>query len=97
MSVIWAREAIVDLARIRAHIAEENPAAANRIAKRLLDISALLADQPNMGVATVIPDVRRLVVPQSVYSLIYRVVDHQVEIIEVFDGRRKMSRTVFTR
>ncbi|MDP9836178.1 plasmid stabilization system protein ParE [Neorhizobium huautlense] len=97
MTVIWAREAIVDLARIRAHIAEDNPVAANRIAKRLLDISAFLADQPNMGVATAVSDVRRLVVPQSVYSLIYRLVGDQVEIIEVFDGRRKMPRTPVAR
>jgi toxin ParE1/3/4 len=97
MRVVWAREAIVDLARIRAHITESNPTAANRLAKRLLDIATLLAEQPKMGVATVVSDVRRLVVPQTAYSLIYRITDDQVEIIEVFDGRRKMPRTPFIR
>ena len=93
MKVIWARDAIVDLARVRAHIADDNPIAANRLAKRLLDIAALLAEQPKMGVATVVPDIRRLIVSQTVYSLIYRIAAEQVEIIEVFDGRRKMPRT----
>ncbi|WP_205909084.1 hypothetical protein [Neorhizobium lilium] len=43
------------------------------------------------------PHVRRLVVPNSVYSLIYRVVDDELEIIEVFDGRRLKPRTGPTR
>lgn len=97
MRVVWAGEAIVDLARIRAHISEDNPVAANRLAKRVLDISALLADHPDTGVATVIANVRRLIVPQSVYSLIYRRVGDEIEIIEVFDGRRKMPRTPLVR
>jgi toxin ParE1/3/4 len=48
---------------------------------------------PQLGIATLRQDGRRLVVPQSVYSLIYRLADSDIEIIEVFAGRQRRPRT----
>ena len=93
MRLIWAEGAITDLIQIRDYIAEYNPDAAEAIALRLLEIAELLPGHPLMGVATLKQGIRRLVVPQSVYSLIYRIADDDVEIIEVFDGRRKSPQT----
>lgn len=94
MTVAWANGAIADLARIRNYIAEHNPDAANSIARHLLNTAELLASHPQMGVATVMAGVHRLVVPRSVYSLIYRFSEGNIEIIEVFDGRRRRPRTI---
>lgn len=93
MRLVWAEGAIGDLVQIRAYIAKHNPQAATEIALRLLEIAELLPVHPQMGIQTTKEEVRRLVVPQSVYSLIYRIVDEDIEIIEVFDGRRRKPRT----
>jgi toxin ParE1/3/4 len=93
MRLVWSDAAIDDLIGIRRYIAEHNPSAANAIANRLLTIAELLITQPEMGVATSSKELRRLVVPHSVYSLIYRIVDFDIEIIEVFDGRLKSPRS----
>jgi toxin ParE1/3/4 len=58
-----------------------------------LTIAELLIAQPEMGVAASSKELRRLVVPHSVYSLIYRIVDTDIEIIEIFDGRLKAPRS----
>ncbi|CDN55327.1 Hypothetical protein RG1141_CH29910 [Neorhizobium galegae bv. officinalis bv. officinalis str. HAMBI 1141] len=96
MRLIWAEAAIADLVHLRTYIAEHNPQAANEMAARLLDIAELLIAHPQAGVLTAKLGVRRLIVPQSAYSLIYRTVDQDIEIIEVFDGRRRKPRTDLT-
>jgi toxin ParE1/3/4 len=93
MTLIWAEGAIADLVQIRAHIGQHNPQAARHLAERLLAIAKHLPTHPQMGIATIRPNVRRLVVPQTVYSLIYRVTNQDIEIIEVFDGRRRRPRS----
>lgn len=93
MKLVWAEGAIADLVHIRNYISEHNAQAANEIAARLLEIAELPPTHPQMGVRTAKQNVRRLIVPQSVYSLIYRIVDRDIEIIEVFDGRRRKPRT----
>ncbi|CAN7449153.1 type II toxin-antitoxin system RelE/ParE family toxin [Neorhizobium sp. LjRoot104] len=93
MRLIWAEAALADLVHLRTYIAEHNPQAANEMAARLLDIAELLIVHPQAGLQTAKLGLRRLVVPQSVYSLIYRIVDEDIEIIEVFDGRRYKPRT----
>ncbi|CDZ40148.1 type II toxin-antitoxin system RelE/ParE family toxin [Neorhizobium galegae] len=93
MRLIWAEAAIADLAHLRVYIAEHNPQAASAMAARLLEIAELLIAHPEAGLQTAKPGVRRLILPQSAYSLIYRIMDEDIEIIEVFDGRRRKPRT----
>jgi toxin ParE1/3/4 len=93
MRLVWSDAAVDDLVGIRRYITEHNPSAANAIANRLLTIAELLIAQPEMGVATSNKELRRLVVPHSVYSLIYRIVDTDIEIIQVFDGRLQAPRS----
>ncbi|KAA9388232.1 type II toxin-antitoxin system RelE/ParE family toxin [Neorhizobium galegae] len=93
MRLIWAEAAVADLVHLRAYIAEHNPQAASAMAARLLEIAELLIAHPEAGLQTAKPGVRRLILPQSAYSLIYRIMDQDIEIIEVFDGRRRKPRT----
>ncbi len=47
--VIWTREALADLAAIRAYIAQFDPDAAARFAARLIEAGEGLADFPRKG------------------------------------------------
>lgn len=50
MKIRYTQEAIQDLQRLREFIADKNPAAAQRIAKELLQGAAKLKLFPNMGI-----------------------------------------------
>jgi toxin ParE1/3/4 len=50
MTILWSPEAIDDLTSLRAYIAEDNPAAARRIALHIIhNIEQLLPNNPQMG------------------------------------------------
>ncbi|MDR7146209.1 type II toxin-antitoxin system RelE/ParE family toxin [Rhizobium sp. BE258] len=93
MKLLWAALARADLLAIRHFIAEHHPGAAKAVADKILRSANLLREQPELGLATHRNDVRRLLVAGSVYSIIYRISDQDIEIIEVFDGRRHAPRT----
>ncbi len=47
MEIVWSPQAIDDLAALRAYIAKDSPAAATRVALRVITlVEALLADAP---------------------------------------------------
>jgi len=93
MRLRWAALARDDLLAIRRYIAEHHPGAAKATAAKILYSASLLREQPELGLATHRSDVRRLIVAGSVYSIIYRVNGGDIEIIEIFDGRRHAPRT----
>jgi addiction module RelE/StbE family toxin len=86
--VEWSDAAIAGVAEIRAYIAEENPDAAARIAKDLVQAADSLDSLPLRG-APVIGGRRKLVV-DSKYLIFYQVsADREhVNILAVIDGRR---------
>ncbi|MBZ5759066.1 MULTISPECIES: type II toxin-antitoxin system RelE/ParE family toxin [Rhizobium] len=93
MNIIWAEAAVADLVAIRAFIADHNPQAANKVAAKILHAANLLRDKPRLGLSTHVAHVRRLIVHQSPYSIIYRVVGPDLQILEIFDGRQLAPRT----
>jgi toxin ParE1/3/4 len=93
MKINWSPFAINDLAAIREYIAEFNPRAANAVADHILNAVNFLGGHPHMGVQTHRTDVRKLIVSQSPYIIPYRIIDGEIEILEVFDSRQKAPRT----
>ena len=93
MRIVWTELAVQDLLAIRLYIADRNPAAARSVASRILHAVELLPSQPHLGIPTHRTDVRRLVIAGTVYSIPYRVTGETIEILEVFDGRRRAPRT----
>jgi toxin ParE1/3/4 len=90
MNVIWSPEAIQDLILLRAFIAEESPAAARRIALRILhDVEQLLPANPHMGRPGRVPGTRELVIPQTPYIVPYRVPREAIQILRVYHGARR--------
>ena len=49
MRIRWEEDAISDLIDLRNYIAEDNPSAAQKVARRILDSVNLLDDQPLLG------------------------------------------------
>ena len=84
--IIWTREALADLAAIRAYIAQFDPDAAARFAVRLIEAGEGLADFPRKG-PEIDDGLRRwsLVRP---YSIRYLIDGDAVYIIDIVHGAR---------
>ena len=90
MTIVWSPEAIEDLIALRAYIAEQSPAGAQRVVLRILhDIEHLLPDNPHMGRPGRVPGTRELVVPQTPYIVPYRVQGDAIQILRVYHSARR--------
>jgi toxin ParE1/3/4 len=86
MIIKWLDEAVHDLQSLHQYITLENPSAANRIAKRILNAVNLLIEQPGMGRPGRVHNTRELVVSGTPYIIPYRVKNKNIEILRVFHG-----------
>ena len=90
MKIVSSPEAIQDLILLRAYIAEESPAGAQRIVLRILhDVEHLLPDNPQTGRPGRVPGTRELVIPRTPYIVPYRVQGATIQILRVFHGARR--------
>jgi len=89
MRIVWSRRAVRHLIALRRHIARDNPAAAHRVAERILQAVELVEAQPQLGRPGRVLGTRELVVPGTPYLIPYRVRGEKLEIIAVFHGRQK--------
>jgi toxin ParE1/3/4 len=90
MIVFWSPQAVEDLAALRAYIAEDDPAAARRVALRIIhSIEDLLSDNAEMGRPGRVPGTRELVVPRTPYVVPYRVRNNRIQVLRVYHGARK--------
>jgi toxin ParE1/3/4 len=90
MTPIWSPEAIADLAALRAYIAQDDPAAARRVALHIIqNIETLLSDRPEMGRPGRVPGTRELVIPRTPYIVPYRLVGNTIQVLRVFHGARR--------
>ena len=90
MKILWSPEAIQDLSALRNHIAEDNPAAARRVALRIVEVvEQQLLDNPHSGRPGRVPGTRELVILRTPYIVPYRVHRHALEILRVYHGARR--------
>ncbi len=90
MKIVWAPEAIADLASLRAYISQDNPPAAQRLALHILDtVETVLAENPHIGRPGRVPGTREFVIDKSPYIIPYRVKDNALQILRVFHGARR--------
>jgi toxin ParE1/3/4 len=71
------------------HVAPDNAAAADQIARRILDTAQRLATQPLTGRRGRRTGTRELAVPKTAYLLIYRIRPNAVQILRVLHHARK--------
>ena len=84
MEVRFNRLALADLAQIRAYIGKFNPAAAIRMAERLLSVADDLTEHPLIGRPTTKGRRELTIVPP--YVVVYRVTGSRVRILRIWHG-----------
>jgi toxin ParE1/3/4 len=90
MNIVWSPQAVADLAALRAYIAEDNKAAAQRTVLRIIRaVEELLADNPDMRRPGRVPGTRELVVPRTPYMVPYRLRDKHIQVLRVYHGARR--------
>ncbi len=91
--LVFSRRAIEELREIWQLIAAKNPAAADRIVRRIDRKLSMLREFPDLGVARdeIRPGARLLI--EGSYLLLYEhhVNDGVVEIVAIVDGRRDLA------
>ena len=61
MKIVWSPEAVEDLVSLRAYIAEDNPAAARRTVRHIIEsIEQFIPNNPRIGRAGRVPGTREL-------------------------------------
>lgn len=99
--VLWSEAAIRDLERIVDFLAQEAPAAAERLFADIVERSTTLESPPLRG--RIVPDLarfeisifRELVVPP--YRLLYRIDADHVFVVAFFDARRNLEDILLSR
>ncbi len=86
MRLAWRPRALADIQALRGRVAREQPAAAARVAGRILAAAELLPTYPELGRVGRAPDTRELAVARTPYLLIYRCQDDLVTILRVLHG-----------
>ena len=87
--ITWSPLAAARLAEIRAYIAIDNPAAAERLATRIMALVSALKLHPRLGHSTAEKDVRELIVGGTRYSVIYRLRRNQILILTIHHSAQK--------
>ena len=93
MNITWLDEALNDLQALHRYISADNPAAANRVIKRILDLSSLLSEQPAMGRPGRILNSRELIISGTPYYIPYRVKTNHIQILRVLHGAMQWPAT----
>jgi toxin ParE1/3/4 len=85
MKVGITAKADADLLRIRDYIREQNPNAAKRVARRLLDAGKSLSAFPNRGKPGLIQGTRENTTVWP-YVIVYQVTSAEVQILRIWHG-----------
>ncbi|MBV9331311.1 MAG: type II toxin-antitoxin system RelE/ParE family toxin [Alphaproteobacteria bacterium] len=80
---------MADLAALRAYIAQDDPAAAQRVALHIIrNVETLLPASRERAPGRV-PGTRELVVPRTPYIVPYRIDGNTIQVLRVFHGARR--------
>lgn len=90
MRVRWLKKALSNLDEEAEYIAEDDPAAARMVVKRVLEAVALSESQPGLGRPGRVPGTRELIVAKTRYIVPYRVRGEDIEVMRVFYTSRRL-------
>jgi toxin ParE1/3/4 len=88
MELTWRPIALEDLHNIRRYIAQNNPAAAERVRGAILQSVERLANFPGLGRTGRVDGTRELVIPNTPYIVAYTVIGGRVMILSVIHSAR---------
>ena len=90
MKPVWSPEAIDDLIALGAYIADDDNAAAQRIALRITDtVEKLLSENADIGRPGRVPGTRELVIAKTPFIVPYRLQGEVLQILRVLHGARR--------
>lgn len=94
LRLIWMPQSLNDLEAIRDYIYPKNPTAAQDMVHRVFNTVKALQSAPHIGRPGRVTNTRELIVPQTPYIVPYRVTENRLEILRVYDARRKWPKTL---
>lgn len=83
MRVRWSADAADDPSRIVSYSREDNPEAARRVAKTIVDRVADLRKFPNRGRIGLAENTRELVFAPWPYIAVYEIIDDHVNVLRI--------------
>ncbi len=86
--VVWTRRARRNLDDIGDYIAQDNPAAAERTVRRIVEQVSGLAFYPRIGRVGTVEDTRELVISDTPYIAVYRIRE-RVEVLRIRHGAQR--------
>lgn len=91
MKILWTDPAAKDLDSIESYIKEDNPVAAVDVVLSIIHtVETLLSEHSHIGKPGRVYGTRELVVPAyPAYIVVYRVLEHKLEILRILHGARK--------
>ena len=84
MEIRWTKKAVQNLDAVELFIAQDNPIAALKVIKKIIQAIQLLKHHPSLGRPGRIPNTREFVVAGTPYIVPYRVKEQKIEILRVF-------------
>jgi toxin ParE1/3/4 len=89
IEIVWSALARTRLQEIRAYVAKDKPAAAERLAIRIVAIVETLRTHPHLGRPGAEPGIRELVIGNTPYIILYRVQGQRVIIGTIWHGAQR--------
>lgn len=86
--ITWTRSAVSDLQQIRQLVAEDDPTAAERLARRILQAVDRLSTFPDSGRRGRVRGTRELPIPGTPYIIPYQPRGEQLVLLRVLHGRQ---------
>ncbi len=84
VEIVWSPLALARLQEIRAYVALDKPAAAERLATRIVAVVEALRNHPHLGRAGAEPGTRELIIGGTPYSILSRVRGKRVTICSIW-------------
>jgi plasmid stabilization system protein ParE len=88
LRIVYLPSTRAGLAWLRRYYATVFPAGNTRAKQQFHAMERVLREHPQAGQPTAVAGVRRLVIPRTPFSLVYRVTAERIEVLEVRDERR---------
>ncbi|MFC7395826.1 type II toxin-antitoxin system RelE/ParE family toxin [Chelatococcus sp. GCM10030263] len=89
MRIVWTARSLQDIETIADFIAEDDPAAADRLVRRIENQISGLAHNPGLGCRGRVEGTRELVLSKTPYLAAYRIGDGAVEILAIVHGAQR--------
>lgn len=92
--LLWTEQALIRLGEIDEYVGQRNPTAATHLVDRIIERATALIDQPGLGrTVPELPGSALREVIEGNYRVVYRVREHVIEVVTVFEGHRQFPVT----